>query len=271
MTDVGGMFAGEPDDPPKNIGHEEKVEFCQVKDWFITKKVNYRVKIDDLKDAFPKTKTINLKKLTTVLNKYMEDFGIDNNLKLAHFLAQGAAEVSQFNKAYAEENLNYSVKGLICTFSRFVGDKRKSDQNKNLFFADDYGRKEGQKAKKKEIGNIAYYNRIGNGDLSSGDGYEYRGRGIFQLTGKYNYEQFTKYYQKNYDKEMDFVKNPELLCTDYEITVLSALWFFKNNVMKKLSINKNTTSNQVTAIVNKNTNSYLKREKYFKKIIKVLD
>lgn len=38
--------------------------------------------------------------------------------------------------------------------------------------------------------NTVYAGKIGNGDVASGDGFRYRGRGIFQLTGRENYRNY---------------------------------------------------------------------------------
>lgn len=37
------------------------------------------------------------------------------------------------------------------------------------------------------IANIAYANRLGNGNIESGDGWRYRGAGVLEITEKDNY------------------------------------------------------------------------------------
>jgi putative chitinase len=62
---------------------------------------------------------------------------------------------------------------------------------------------------------------MGNGDEASGDGYNYRGRGYIQLTGKDNYKAFATFIGD------DVIANPDLVATKYPLT--SAGFFFNKN------------------------------------------
>lgn len=70
-----------------------------------------------------------------------------------------------------------------------------------------------------KIGNFVYGNRMGN--TATGDGYKFRGRGIFQLTGKSNYQAFQNFYNNKYDPDIDLISNPDLLITNNNLSVLS--------------------------------------------------
>lgn len=73
-----------------------------------------------------------------------------------------------------EENLNYSLAGLRRTFP----------QRFSLADAEDCARQP------EAIANRAYANRMGNGDVASGDGFRFRGRGLVQITGRANYRAY---------------------------------------------------------------------------------
>ena len=62
---------------------------------------------------------------------------------------------------------------------------------------------------------------LGNDQI--GDGYRYRGRGFFQLTGKYNYKQVGD------DLNIDLIKNPDL-ASNPKIAAKIAVWYWKNRV-----------------------------------------
>lgn len=71
------------------------------------------------------------------------------------------------------------------------------------------------------IANSIYGKRMGNTDPN--DGWDYRGRGPMQLTGKSNYEAVSKIIGK------DIVKDPDKLITDPKASAESAIAFWKMN------------------------------------------
>jgi putative chitinase len=62
---------------------------------------------------------------------------------------------------------------------------------------------------------------MGNGPEATHEGFAYRGRGFVELTGKANYELFSKFVGE------DCVANPDLVATKYPLA--SAAFFFNNN------------------------------------------
>jgi len=132
-----------------------------------------------------------------------KDFGITSNLRLAHFLAQCALESMNFTAVV--ENLNYSGQRLLQVFPKYF---KNVDVNA-------YARNP------EKIGNRVYANRMGNGDEASGDGFNYRGRGYIQLTGKNNYQAFSGFIGE------DCVADPDKVATTYPLA--SAAFFFNSN------------------------------------------
>jgi len=102
----------------------------------------------------------------------MEKHGIlQNDKRLKHFLAQGAAETSGFT--ITVESGAYSAEGLLKVFPKYFKSKAEAKAY----------------AKRPEaIFNRTYGGRLGN--TAPGDGYKYRGRGIFQITGKDAYKRY---------------------------------------------------------------------------------
>lgn len=106
---------------------------------------------------------------------------LDTRERLIHFLAQMRQEAR--DDARLVEGLNYNPQGLRNTFDYFLNHPDDADR---------YGRTEDHPADQVSIANLAYANRLGNGDADSGDGWAYRGRGLFQLTGRANYRAFSE-------------------------------------------------------------------------------
>lgn len=73
----------------------------------------------------------------------------------------------------------------------------------------------------------AYEGRKDLGNTQGGDGIRFKGRGLIQITGRFNYIQLSK------DLGEDFIKNPELLSTP-KYAVQSACWFWNKNKLNDL-------------------------------------
>ena len=177
----------------------------------------------------------------------MQKFGIENRLRLSHFLAHTAHESGKFT--HTVENMNYSTDGLLKIFSKYFKDRATAEM---------YARKP------EMIGSRVYANRMGNGDEASKEGFKFRGRGYIQLTGKDNYKQFSDFIGE------DCVANPDLVATKYPLT--SAAFFFNKNGIWSLC-DKGATKNEIVAVtkrVNGGTIGLDDRIHHFEKIHQLL-
>ena len=97
---------------------------------------------------------------------------IDKAIRLAHLMAQVSTESGG---VHVVENLNYSATSLTKLWpSRFSPE-----------LAADVGRTDDHAANEIGIANTAYSGK--NGNTEPNDGYDYRGRGLIQITGRGNY------------------------------------------------------------------------------------
>lgn len=203
---------------------------------------------------FPKTK--NITEVAEILEKY-SNFGINTNIRLAHFLTQVREEIGEEFKPISE-NLNYSNLALKNIFKVFKD---------NPELAEKYGRNT-QPANQQMIANIAYANRLGNGNIESGDGWRYRGAGVLQVTGKDNYAEV----QRRIDKyaptsNIDIIIYPKDIHT-LEGSILAGLGFWIWKDLYKIA-DKGTSEvdvDNVTKVINLHTESYLNRRQHFLKI-----
>jgi len=149
------------------------------------------------------------------------EFEINTPQRIAAFLAQTAHESGGYTML--TENLNYKAATLAaCWPNRFAvlgADKKPVKENgKNVPTAV----ANAIAGKPELIANLVYSGRMGNGPAESGEGWAYRGRGLKQLTGKYNYEKCGS------GLGVDLVGNPDLLLEPM-YAARSAGWFWKAN------------------------------------------
>lgn len=190
----------------------------------------------------------NTDKFLPYLNKYMDAFGINTPLRIAHFLGQIAVESGQLTVWV--ENLNYSEQGLLKTFPKYF--------SKTL--AKTYARKP------QKIASRVYANRLGNGSEQSGDGWKYRGRGIIQITGKSNYKAYGDYLVKT-GMNVDLLKNPELLETLPGL-IKSGCWWWWAHGCNELADKDSVIL--LTRKINGGTNGLTERTKFTNTAKKVL-
>jgi putative chitinase len=95
-----------------------------------------------------------------------------------------------------------------------------------------------------------YIRKTGNspflGNSQIGDGYKYRGRGLIQTTGKSNYQAVARATGK------DVVNNPDLLITDFQVSIDAAVLFLNTSQIlqaRNLNGEYNTPSNLRNAAV----------------------
>lgn len=137
------------------------------------------------------------------LNESMARYGIATPKRAAAFVGQLMVESARFTRL--EENLLYtSAERIMAVFGRRFD---------SLDDAAGYVRKP------VALANRVYANRLGNGNVTSGDGWRYRGRGLIQLTGRDNYLAADSAIM------MPLLDNPDLLIQP-RAACLSAGWFW---------------------------------------------
>ena len=152
-----------------------------------------------------------------------QEFEIDTPQRIAGFLAQTSHESGGYTML--SENLNYRAATLAaCWPNRFAvlgADKKPVKENGKLVPTAVANSIAG---KPELIANLVYSSRMGNGPAESGEGWAFRGRGLKQLTGKFNYEKCGS------GLGVNLVSNPDLLLEPL-YAARSAGWFWKANAL----------------------------------------
>ena len=172
-------------------------------------------------------------------------YEITTTHRVAGFLAQTAHESANYKTI--TENLNYSSKALNAIFGKYF--KRAGVD------AQKYHRQP------EKIANRIYAGRMDNGDTASGDGWTFRGGGILQLTGRYNYTEFGKTVGMSAEEATDYVRTPKG-------AIESACWFWKTN-----NINKYCDADDIvrmTKRINGGTIGLADRKKHYAHALEIL-
>lgn len=210
-----------------------------------------------------------LDEVANVINSLGSHFGVNTNLRLAHFLAQVREEIGpKFEPRI--ESLNYSESSVLKTFKQITPAQ-----------AEQYARDEDTPvADQVAIANIVYANRMGNGNADSNgngkldkqdDGYMYRGRGTLQITGKYNYQEVQKRIDKYYPNSgVNILTGSNVDSLLGSILIGMGFWIWKDLYRLADAGTSKQVVDSITAVINKYTNSYDHRYNHFSKLVSLL-
>ena len=112
--------------------------------------------------------------------------------------------------------------------------------------------------KPQALANLAYANINGNGDESSGDGWRYRGRGLFQLTGRANYMAAGDAAGRPYKEQ------PELVAQPLD-AAMTAGWFWSTSRLN--SVLDRGGVDQVSKRVNGGHNGLVERRELYRRVL----
>ena len=214
-----------------------------------------------------------------IQKKLYRIFELDTCLKRCHFLAQAFVESgSGLSGAFNGESLNYTAIKLKSgvPFKAFL-------KEPFLTEADSIGRIEtvNKKTKKKTITQIADQKAIANiayadanrsknyklGNTQEGDGWNFRGRGLLQITGRSNYEEIQKIIDNKIPNSgVDLNSGKDTFTAKEAVFAGVGDW-----VYRKTSIMAGTGStpeivDEITKLINRATDSYSDRREAFERV-----
>lgn len=146
-------------------------------------------------------------------------FDISTPVRIAAFVSQCAHESAGFTRL--EENLFYTtperIRAMWPTRVSTLADAATLCRNPRA------------------LANRVYAGRMGNGTPDSGDGWRFRGRGLFQLTGRNNYTDAARELVRPYVGNPDLVADPSDAC-------LTAAWFWSTHKLNALADASNVSA-----------------------------
>ena len=178
------------------------------------------------------------------LCEILPDYDINTVPRVAAFLAQTAHESGGYRAI--KENLNYKAESLMRVWPRYFPD---------MATASRYAHNQ------EAIANRAYANRMGNGPEESGDGWNFCGRGLIQLTGKSHYQRYAESLEISLDEASEHL-------TTFEGCVQSAAWFWEANNLNQYADNGDILT--MTKRINGGTLGLEDRQKHYQHALHVL-
>ncbi len=189
---------------------------------------NDSITADQLKQIFPDANSTVLTQVAAAYTKYMKEIGMNTCWNKAHLFAQARIESGTSLHIKDGENFNWYWERLPGTFAAF----RTTEGRENAKL---WGRSVEKSAtpgvsqeNQKNIANWAYSPTSAKGkelgNTQPEDGWNFRGKGLIQLTGRKAYEYANVYTKK---EGADIIADPDLVLSNVAISVISSMAFFK--------------------------------------------
>ena len=199
-----------------------------------------------LESIFPNAGKALLLPVANIYNKYMQLTGMNSCWNKAHFFAQIIVECGGSLKIKEGENFNWYWEDLPANFRAF-----KTTEGRKK--AKEWGRPVKKPAhpgvsqqNMQHIANYAYGPGSAKGkslgNTTAGDGWNFRGRGLLQITGREAYAYANTYTIK---EQADVIAHPDLVASNMNIATLSAMAFW---VSKGLPLIANSSRNATIAV-----------------------
>ncbi|EPL9887859.1 glycoside hydrolase family 19 protein [Klebsiella pneumoniae] len=175
-----------------------------------------------LKTIFPQASDDNLNTVVVELQGRLEEFKLDSPTRLRHFFSQIKGEVGPQMKGKTE-GFQFSP-ATLRSFSRYYRE-HPTESETDGYLKNSAGRII-RRADEQAIGRKHYLRLNGNRQSNPDDGYNFRGRGLIQVTGYEKYNGFMEGYHDHWhDEAPDTVSEPEKINT-MPYAIRSALWFW---------------------------------------------
>ena len=195
----------------------------------------------------PRVKFDLLDTYVDAINQATAKYGINQNIRrLRYFLAQSYHETQGYTKFV--EVMNYTAPSRLLAVwpSRFTMNQDEARRTGKGYAPDYVNNPE-------KLANFVYANRadLGNGSPESGDGWKFRGRGAFHLTGRANY---LAYSQRIYGDDR-ILQNPDLVAQPKDAFMSAADYWngrqyvqkdANKNIIKRWSFNELADADQFT-------------------------
>lgn len=177
---------------------------------------------EQLKKIFPTASDSDINIVVEELRGKLKTFKLDTPTRLRHFFSQIRGEVGKSMKGVTEK-FQFSPEALL-SFSKYYrqhpGEAETDGYKKNS------ARKIIRAADEQAIGRKHYLRLNGNRQSNPDDGYNFRGRGLIQITGYEKYHGFMVDYPNHWSSDApDTVNHPEEI-NEMPYAIRSALWFW---------------------------------------------